>query len=204
MTSRQKTSLAVLRGILGPVTGSEFNIGKTTGLSRSWILKASAGIMPITRKAAAAICDATGIGFAWLMANNPALPPVDNDGNPYSRESYEAHKLDHREYDTEQAVEIPLAMHEIFSAVVAAKEKGKAGSACLALSEFAEMLSAKFGKSDNIRPLLGNVTSQIEGYLAAPKGGKYRLVKKVKQPSTESHSPLAPVKPQTMRPHRRR
>jgi hypothetical protein len=101
MKSRNKTSLAVLRSTLGPVAGSEFSIGKKTGLSTSWILKASAGIKPMTRKAAVAICDATGIGFHWLMANDPALPPVDNEGNPYTLETYEAFKLDRHEYDAE-------------------------------------------------------------------------------------------------------
>jgi hypothetical protein len=182
MKSRNKTSLAVLRSTLGPIAGSEFSIGKKTGLSTSWILKASAGIIPMTRKAAVAITDATGIGFHWLMANDPALPPVDNDGNPYTLETYEAFKLDRHEYDAESQVEIPLFFYEIFSAVAAAKEKGKGGSATLALYEFAEILKARFGQSDNVRPTIENFQRNFEEYFdpRIPRG-KYRLKRQPKK-----------------------
>jgi len=198
MKSRNKTSLAILRSTLGPVAGSEFSIGKKTGLSTSWILKASAGITPITRKAAAAICDATGIGFHWLMANNPTVPPVDNDGKPYTVETYESFKLDRHEYDYEASFEIPLALHEILSALAAAKEKGKPGAACVALYEFAELLKARFGQSENVMPLLKKVNRQIVTYLTAPKGGKYRV--KRRQPSQKKQpSPSPKVQPKTKR-----
>jgi hypothetical protein len=81
-------------------------------------------------------------------------------------------------------VEIPLFFHEIFSAVAAAKEKGKGGSASLALYEFAELLKARFGQSDNSRPLIEKVRRHIEDYedyLARGQVTNYRLKRQPKK-----------------------
>jgi len=74
--SQNKTCLSILRSILGPVTGGEARFAKTIGRSRSWVKKASAGIIPLSEDAAVRISHETGVSTYWLFANDPTIHPV--------------------------------------------------------------------------------------------------------------------------------
>lgn len=74
--SQNKTCLSILRSIIGPVSGGEARFAKTIGRSRSWVKKASAGIIPISEDAAVRISHETGVSHSWLFANDPTADPV--------------------------------------------------------------------------------------------------------------------------------
>jgi hypothetical protein len=106
MVSQQKTRLAKLRALLGPM-GSESRFPKLVGLSASWIKKASAGNLPMTGKAAAAIYEATGVNVYWLMGpssdgckvtGEDSIEPIEEDGiTPYTIDSYNMWKWKQRD-----------------------------------------------------------------------------------------------------------
>ncbi|MEI8285489.1 MAG: hypothetical protein WCG52_10925 [bacterium] len=73
---QHKTCLSILRSILGPVAGGEARFAKTIGRSKSWIKKASAGIIQLSEDAAIRISHETGVSYNWLLVNDPNIPPV--------------------------------------------------------------------------------------------------------------------------------
>ncbi len=85
---QHKTTLSVLRSILGPIYGGEARFAEKIGRSRSWITKASCGQIPLTGEIARVISYETGICRWWLLDNNPKARPVDIHGKRYTVESY--------------------------------------------------------------------------------------------------------------------
>lgn len=86
--SQLKTTLSVLRKILGKDCGSEAAIAQKIGKSKSWVRKASCGHLPIYKEATEAISEYTGINVNWIMDGNPANQPVDINGDEYFFETF--------------------------------------------------------------------------------------------------------------------
>jgi hypothetical protein len=85
---QHKTTLSVLRSILGPFYGNEARFAEKIGRSRSWLKKASCGEIPLTGEIARVISYETGICRWWLLANNPKARPVDIHGKRYNLKIY--------------------------------------------------------------------------------------------------------------------
>ena len=75
-TSKHKTTVAVLRGILGPIHGREENLATLASRSVSWVKKVSSGIEPLTEEAALDLQHQTGVSMEWLLNGDPAVPPI--------------------------------------------------------------------------------------------------------------------------------
>lgn len=88
MKSRNKTALAVLRGIAGHEFGNDAEFAKLIGRSRSWLKKAQCGRMAMTWFSAEKISDATGVKYDWIFKNDPSVPPVSHDNQPYNHDYF--------------------------------------------------------------------------------------------------------------------
>src|SRR5262245_10258995 len=85
--SQRKTTVAVLRGILGPFHGQEARFAILADRSRSWVKKASAGLMPLSERTARVLAHETGVSLEWLLG--PAdQPAVDSKGQRYDEKYF--------------------------------------------------------------------------------------------------------------------
>ena len=205
MTSRKKTTLALLRSILGPVTGSESHFAKLTGLSASWLKKASAGICPMTENAAAIIAEATGVSALWLLRNDISRAPVGHDRKPYTRESFDAWKgpvVDDGEprHDPKSG---PAAadrlrdlssLHSILLALHSADAAGKTGTASFALREFAGHFAERFGESDYKNAAAVKSGKKLcESLMEAVVSDEFTTTVKLRQPARKPEPEPEPV-----------
>lgn len=90
---QHKTCLSILRTLLGPGAGNEEYFAKKIGRSVSWLKKASCGQIPLTEDAAIRISYETGISVPWLFKGDTTKEPVDIDGKPFTKKSYELYNL---------------------------------------------------------------------------------------------------------------
>jgi hypothetical protein len=89
--SKRKTTVAVLRGILGPIHGQEARFARLAKRSTSWVKKVSAGVIPLNEETARLLELETGVALDWLMG--PAdVPPVNARGDPYTPAYFEWHR----------------------------------------------------------------------------------------------------------------
>src|ERR1700722_7063259 len=91
MISRQKTTVAVLRQLLG-LSVEEF--GQLIGKSISTVTKLEVGLLKLSVETAVKISHETGVDVEWLMAEDPKEDPysTDDESNrkePYSKELFE-------------------------------------------------------------------------------------------------------------------
>jgi hypothetical protein len=145
MVSQQKTRLAKLRALLGPM-GSESRFPQLVGLSASWVKKASAGNLPMTTKAATAIHYATGCGAFWLLGDSLESEPFDHKGNPYTIESY----LEWKQFaDPISCERVPFinsnSLRYILKVLAFNKGKKTQLQAAIDLFEFAQKFRTKYG-----------------------------------------------------------
>jgi hypothetical protein len=90
--SQQKTTIAVLRGILGPIHGQEAHFAWLAKRSASWVKKVSAGVVPLREEIARLLELETGIALDWLMGKPPHGPPVSSRGEPYTLAEFELYR----------------------------------------------------------------------------------------------------------------
>lgn len=150
---QHKTCLSILRSILGPGAGGEARFAEKIGRSTSWLKKASCGQIPLMRDAAILIAYETGVSLQWLVANDTTKPPLDRLGNPFTLESYAAHRVrDREEVDEIDALESSQetigCLHEILRIYWAARSKNRAGLFAFYLEAFTNDMGDKFGKAD--------------------------------------------------------
>lgn len=184
MTSRKKTTLAILRTILGPVAGSETQFPFIVRLSPSWVKKASAGTIPMTLKAATEILRATGISHEWLMNGDVTAMPVERDGRtPYTIKSFERWQEDFAGMQQRRILDDPnaMAIATILRALHSAKKAGKATTASYQLWQFSEALKQKYGWSGAdeslqfISETLAELITEITGKRPVIKTSMIRL-----------------------------
>ena len=175
MVSQQKTRLAKLRALLGSM-GSESRFPKLVGLSASWIKKASAGNLPMTSKAAAAIFEATGVSIHWLMGPDPeginvkgqdSNEPVEEDGiTPYTIDSYNMWKWKQR--DEERGITTDMntnSIARILQVLAAASKTKKESVASCELWEFLMEFKKKYGVKEDSETYCWNLLKDVESQI---------------------------------------
>jgi len=148
MKQRKRTTISILREILGPLTGSESGFAGVVGLSTSWVNKVSYAKRSITPKAAAQVSMKTGVSPNWLLCGNTEAPPVELDEkSPYSRESYDRYVEKAHTIATESP-ELGAAqnMVTIIGSFIAGIESGKGKSAANDLWECAKHMAIRYGE----------------------------------------------------------
>lgn len=92
--SQNKTTVAILRGVLGAIHGGEENFARLLNKSVSWVKRTSAGHIPLTEQSARAIHHETGISLPWLLRNDVSEPPITSAGEPYTFECFQARRVE--------------------------------------------------------------------------------------------------------------
>jgi len=200
MVSQQKTRLAKLRALLGSM-GSESRFPKLVSLSASWVKKASAGNLPMTSKAAAAIFEATGISLLWLMGEGEDEPVQEDGRTPYTLDSFNKWKWSRRDEESPMnTFHNTLAVARIFQVLAAVSQTKRESVAACELWEFVQ----SFEKNNGLN-------TDADDYCA----GMLREVEKVfRKPAPLDKRPLAeriikgrqtpPPKPQKKQPSRKK
>ena len=148
MKQRRRSTISILREILGPLTGSESGFAGVVGLSTSWVNKVSYGKRSITPKAAAQVSMKTGVSPNWLLCGNTEAPPVELDEkSPYSRESYDRN-VENAPTVINDYPEVGAAqnMATIIGSFIAGLEAGKGKSAANDLWECAKHMEIIYGE----------------------------------------------------------
>lgn len=148
--SQRKTTVAVLRGILGDYHGREDKFAELAERSRSWVKKVSAGQEMLVNDAARVLELNVGISLAWLKGD-PNLPPVSFTGRPFDYEFFETYRAKRRDgiYPRISVVRFTGAISKIAGIGAAAGRKGKASLFHWRLSEFLKKCSDDFGVDES-------------------------------------------------------
>ena len=144
--SRRKTTVAVLRGILGSIHGQEDKFAKLAERSSSWVKKVSAGQEVLVDDAARVLELNVGISLAWLKGD-PSLPPISLTGRPFDFKFFENYRAKLRDgiYPRISVVRFTGTISKIAAIGAAAGRKGKASLFHWRLSEFLKKCSDDFG-----------------------------------------------------------
>ena len=127
-TSKLKTTLSILRGILAE-DGALERFAALIGKSTSWVLHASSARIPLTRESAFQIAMATGVSPEWLISGETATPPTAlNSSEPFTLETFNRHRIQSKlsfpalmDPVTEAALEkIPATLVKIIEAIYVA------------------------------------------------------------------------------------
>jgi len=147
MKSRKKTTLAVLRDILGSIDGHEASFAAMIDRSVSWVKKASSEGGRLHPKITQLISSKTGISADWLLAENLSLLPVEIDNRtPYTRESYDKWRSPGESYIGVDPVSgVPQCLAEIIGAFASAIQAGKSRLALDDLWKFSQAMQLRYG-----------------------------------------------------------
>ena len=86
--SAQKTTAAVLRALTGL---RDVEMAELLKCSVNTIWSLESGRLKLSDAMAVRIAQATGISLAWLLSGDPKAAPVQDRGQPYTREVFENH-----------------------------------------------------------------------------------------------------------------
>jgi hypothetical protein len=146
--SQRSTTVALLRGILGPLHGQEARFARLARRSVSWVKKVSAGHEPLTDAAALQLESATGISAAWLLRGDTAAPPVSSTGARYDFAAFERRRAA-RGSDARAPFRVPDDLPQTIAGIgAAADRKGRATLFAYRLNQFIEESREEFGFSD--------------------------------------------------------
>jgi hypothetical protein len=143
-TSKLKTTISILRGILAEDGGLE-RFAALIGKSTSWVLHVSSARIPLTRESAFQIAMATGVSPEWLISGATTTPPTAlNSSEPFTLETFNRHRIQSKlsfpalmDPVTESALEkIPATLVKIIDAIYVAGQSPH---------EFREILEALEG-----------------------------------------------------------
>ncbi len=87
--SKKRTTLSVLREILGSDAGNIQAIARMTRKKPDWVKKVSCGDRELQEHEARALEIATGVSKEWLLAGDPEVAPFNAYGSPYTRATFE-------------------------------------------------------------------------------------------------------------------
>jgi hypothetical protein len=148
--SQKKTTLSVLRGILGPYFGREAVFSKLVSKSVSWVKKTSAGIKPLSEETARLISHETGINPDWLQGCDTSKPPTDLRGKPYSLKIFENRRaeLESGEYTTFTVFNTKHVIPQIAAIGSAAGKQGKVSLFAWKWEKFIKECRETFGFDD--------------------------------------------------------
>jgi hypothetical protein len=156
--SQCKTTIAVLRGILGPYHGREDRFASLANRSRSWVKKVSAGLIPISEGTARRLELETGVALDWLMGP-PDAPPLNGTRQPYKFEHFDWHRAKIKAGELPvRAGGFPLFYAlKIASIGSAAGEQGKASLFMWRLDTFLDECTKEFGFDEKARAIVGSI-----------------------------------------------
>jgi len=143
--SKRSTTLAILRGILGPVYGQETRFAQLAARSVSWVKKVSAGLAPLSEEAALALEAAAGISAAWLLRDDTDAPPVSAAGERYDFAAFEQHRA--QPMETAGIPPLSGVLPSIARISAAAARQGKASLFNYRLRHFLDECRAEFGEA---------------------------------------------------------
>jgi hypothetical protein len=145
--SQKKTTVSVLRGLLGPYHGREDNFAKLVKKSVSWVKKTSAGIKPLSGETARLLAHATGINLDWLMNDDIKAPPTNSAGKPYSLKCFELRRaeLESGDINLLSVFSLENVLSEIAGVGSAAGKHGKLLLFHWRYSEFVKQCREEFG-----------------------------------------------------------
>lgn len=171
MKSRRKTTLAVLRDILGPTDGHEASFAAMIDRSVSWVKKASSEAGRVHPKVAQLISSKTGISADWLLAGNLSLLPVETDNRtPYTRESYDKWRgPGETSIGVDPISGVPQCVAQIIGAFASAIQSGKSHLALDDVWKFSQAMHLRYGPPKSPQAALDDlvrVTEELR-YLAA-------------------------------------
>lgn len=150
MKHHKKTTVAVLRQIIGQPISSEQSLSSMTGLSVSAIKKLSAGFLPVSMKSAEAFSKATGISADWLLKQDINLPPVEIDNQtPYTRLSFDQHAGQGSSESQPYSGGVPEAIVLILSTYRSAEQSGHGSSAKNDMWSFSKLMARKYVPGDS-------------------------------------------------------
>jgi len=150
MKHSPKTTVAILRKILGPINGEEKAFAHRVNLSPSWVNKATTGTLKVTVKAARSISQATGISEDWLLSGNLDVPLELNNRTPYTLQSFERWTSGLPMLRLE-GMGFGAAFGKIIGSICAAVEKGEEDMAKNTLWDCANYMEARYGASNNLQ-----------------------------------------------------
>lgn len=155
--SKRKTTVAVLRGILGPYHGREDIFALMAQRSRSWVKKVSAGLIPLNEDTGRILELETGAPLSWLMGPPDEAPNW--GGKPYTVESFEWHRARAKEgAPAIQSAGAPFIFALKIAAIgSSAGDRGKASLFNWRLRTFLEKCAVEFGHDDDAYALADSV-----------------------------------------------
>lgn len=170
---KNKTTLSVLRTILGQGPGNAARFAKKINKSESWLTKVSCGQMPLTRDAATVIAYETGISLRWLLEGDVSIPPHTGDYQAYTQETYALYrKRDRNDHDSEDCdlaeQEFAGCVYALTQILRASIEKNRGGLFTFHLGNFVDEMNKSFGKVEIYQNKFGpSMGGMIAKYLAS-------------------------------------
>ena len=175
--SQRKTTVAILRDILGPVYGQEERFAKLIGRSVSWVKKVSAGIVPLTEETARVIEQGTGVPLRWLLGPGRGTPTVYAFSGKPSRQAYTRKyfewfrtKLKDGQPVVQSGFPIAAFLPDLIAVGVSAARSRKAALFLWRLQSFTERLSEEFGFCDAARQRASLLLQTKEGTVTLKPG----------------------------------
>jgi transcriptional regulator with XRE-family HTH domain len=157
MISRQTTTVAVLRQVLG-LSVEEF--GQIIGKSISTVTKLENGLLKLSEETGFQISQETGVDLHWLLLGNPKKAPywLDEGSNrlePYTKELFEKIQM-HKKAGrilrvgrkSRRLTNAAAIAGDWFSVYNAAADAGKAELAAYLMRQFLDGLVKRLGKDD--------------------------------------------------------
>jgi hypothetical protein len=159
--SQRKTTVAILRGVLGPIHGQEKRFAKLARRSVSWVKKVSADKVPLSERTARILEHETGVSLGWLLGS-PKKPIVDGAGNPYDRRNFEWHRARIKAGDHPRKTAFALfkLVPLIASIGGAAGKKGELSLFHWRLMMFLQQTAEEFGTDDSTQKAILKVLTK--------------------------------------------
>jgi hypothetical protein len=173
--SQRTTTVAVLRGLLGPNYGGERRFAKLAGRSPSWVKKVSAGIIPLGEEAARKLSDETGVSFRWLLGSVNRPPIATGTNEPYTEGFFAWYRTERQKgHPVRQCAYSPYELlPHLFGVGFAAGQKGKSTLFMWRLASFIDKAREEFGSNHRAETL---TESLLDGdAVIKPEGHTLRL-----------------------------
>jgi hypothetical protein len=153
--SQRKTTVAILRGVLGSIHGQEKRFAKLAHRSVSWVKKVSAKKVPLSEGAARILEHETGVSFEWLLGS-PKKPIVDDAGYSYDRKVFEWHRAHIKEgkWSSFPGFTLFEFVPAIAAIGAAACKKAELSLFLWRLRSFIQQAEEEFGTNDFARELI--------------------------------------------------
>lgn len=144
---KKNTTLAVLRHALGPYEGREEIFAATVKCSVSWVKKVSAGIRPITPRAAHKVSIATGVSADWLMSGDLKTPILCHDNiQLFTEKIYHSWRnLSIKPIKQIDSGVIVNCVVDMINSVIASKQKERINTAINDLWKFSKIMKIRYG-----------------------------------------------------------